>query len=67
MGPESKDLGDSVMPFVSRFATLTTVGVMLWSLGAGSNALAAVDEVVVVFKTHFDIGYTDLARNVVAR
>ena len=35
--------------------------------GRGSNALAAVNEVVVVFKTHFDIGYTDLARNVVAR
>jgi hypothetical protein len=28
---------------------------------------AAVEEVVVVFKTHFDIGYTDLARNVVAK
>jgi len=25
-----------------------------------------LEEVVVVFKTHFDIGYTDLARNVVA-
>jgi alpha-mannosidase len=27
----------------------------------------AVDEVVVVFKTHFDIGYTDMASNVVQR
>ena len=26
-----------------------------------------VEEVVVVFKTHFDIGYTDLAANVVQR
>jgi alpha-mannosidase len=26
-----------------------------------------LEEVVVVFKTHFDIGYTDLARNVVTR
>ncbi len=26
-----------------------------------------LEEVVVVFKTHFDIGYTDLAREVVAR
>ena len=26
-----------------------------------------VEQVVVVFKTHFDIGYTDLARNVVSR
>lgn len=28
---------------------------------------AGVEEVVVVFKTHFDIGYTDLASNVVQR
>jgi hypothetical protein len=35
--------------------------------GAASTADAAVEEVVVVFKTHFDIGYTDLARNVVAK
>ncbi len=35
--------------------------------GTASTAGAAVDEVVVVFKTHFDIGYTDLARNVVAK
>jgi alpha-mannosidase len=28
---------------------------------------APVNEVVVVFKTHFDIGYTDMASNVVAR
>jgi alpha-mannosidase len=28
---------------------------------------AKLDQVVVVFKTHFDIGYTDLARNVVDR
>ena len=28
---------------------------------------AAVDQVVVVFKTHFDIGYTDMASNVVQR
>ena len=36
-------------------------------LGASSEAALAVEEVVVVFKTHFDIGYTDLARNVVNR
>ena len=28
---------------------------------------AKVEQVIVVFKTHFDIGYTDLARNVVKR
>jgi hypothetical protein len=30
-------------------------------------AAAAVEEVVVVFKTHFDLGYTDMASNVVQR
>jgi hypothetical protein len=34
---------------------------------AVSPALAAVSEVIVVFKTHFDIGYTDMASNVVQR
>jgi hypothetical protein len=37
---------------------------------AGAAAEAAspkIEQVVVVFKTHFDIGYTDLARNVVQR
>ena len=50
-----------------RYASLTAVVVMLLSLGTASPAGAAVEEVVVVFKTHFDIGYTDLARNVVER
>ena len=30
-------------------------------------ARAAVEQVIVVFKTHFDIGYTDMASNVVQR
>jgi hypothetical protein len=42
------------------------------ALAASCSALAAepsspVREVVVVFKTHFDIGYTDLAANIVQR
>ena len=36
-------------------------------LSATARPVAAVEEIVVVFKTHFDIGYTDLARNVVDR
>ena len=38
----------------------------LTRLGAEEEA-PRVREVVVAFKTHFDIGYTDLARNVVTR
>lgn len=34
---------------------------------AGGPARAAVEQVIVVFKTHFDIGYTDMATNVVQR
>jgi len=33
----------------------------------GFRAQAAVEEVIVVFKTHFDIGYTDFATNVLER
>ena len=53
--------------FGSRYASLTAVAVMLMSSSMSSTAGAAVEEVVVVFKTHFDIGYTDLVRNVVAK
>jgi alpha-mannosidase len=34
---------------------------------AGWPASGAVEQVVVVFKTHFDLGYTDMASNVVRR
>lgn len=33
----------------------------------GLPAYATVEQVVVVFKTHFDLGYTDMATNVVQR
>ena len=38
-------------------------------LPAAQSAAASnrVDQVIVVFKTHFDIGYTDMASNVVQR
>jgi len=44
------------------FAALLSAGLAL-----ASPARAAVDQVIVVFKTHFDIGYTDMASNVVQR
>ncbi len=50
----------------NRYAVRTAFASVLM-FGRWSSAAAAVEEVVVVFKTHFDIGYTDLARNVVAR
>src|SRR5512143_4123657 len=45
---------------------LWTVLTTLALLAARSEA-APVDQVIVVFKTHFDIGYTDMASNVVQR
>jgi len=52
-----------------RFLTIALLFVPAM-LAPGVPAAVAegeVRQVVVVFKTHFDIGYTDLARNVVAR
>ena len=39
----------------------------LLAAAAPARPASAVREVLVVFKTHFDIGYTDLARNIVQR
>ncbi|HOW69255.1 MAG TPA: glycoside hydrolase family 38 C-terminal domain-containing protein [Phycisphaerae bacterium] len=54
-----------------RPRVVATLVLLTWATlqvaGAGEPAVAskpALKEVVVVFKTHFDIGYTDLARNV---
>jgi len=53
------------MNFRFSIGALSSLGILL-SL---SSLLAAtpVREVIVVFKTHFDIGYTDMASNVVQR
>jgi alpha-mannosidase len=32
-----------------------------------AESIGKVDQIIVVFKTHFDIGYTDMAKNVVER
>lgn len=42
---------------------MTVFGFISYTTGQ-VNATADVDEVIVVFKTHFDIGYTDWADNV---
>jgi len=38
-----------------------------WADEAAGDKPSELEQVIVVFKTHFDIGYTDLARNVVTR
>ncbi len=53
--------------FHRRYIIWAAAATMLIGSSIPSTAGAAVEEVVVVFKTHFDIGYTDLARNVVAK
>lgn len=42
-------------------------GIVFISAGNAGAARGQVDQVVVVFKTHFDIGYTDLATNIVGK
>lgn len=54
------------------FASFTLLAGMALPLGAAPAAPTAtasrpLREVILVFKTHFDIGYTDLASNVVQR
>jgi hypothetical protein len=53
----------------ARLPRLALVALLLGLLGLAPAGFAAahLDQVVVVFKTHFDIGYTDLASNVVQR
>ncbi|MEN6577122.1 MAG: hypothetical protein ABFD90_12320, partial [Phycisphaerales bacterium] len=41
--------------------------VLLCELALAASVSAEVREVIITFKTHFDIGYTDLASNVVQR
>ena len=53
-----------------RYSFLLACAVAMAFAGAATAAdrpSPKVEQVIVVFKTHFDIGYTDLARNVVNR
>ncbi len=52
--------------FVRRFELPAWLFAAILSF-SGLSARAAVEQVVVVFKTHFDLGYTDMATNVVQR
>jgi hypothetical protein len=48
-----------------RLAVALAIGVTAGGVGASELEPPQIDEVIVVFKTHFDIGYTALAREVV--
>lgn len=57
---------------ITLISILTTASCILGAADAAPGqgaalAMPAVREVVVVFKTHFDIGYTDMASNIVER
>ena len=60
-------LGRVVTFATLHFALFTFVLTLAAGLAHAADASPAPKEVIVVFKTHFDIGYTDLAKNVVAR
>ena len=54
------------MKLIPLFTALTIVSAQ-FVCGADAPNPTRVKEVVIVFKTHFDIGYTDMAENVVRR
>jgi alpha-mannosidase len=63
---------DAERPQASRFtlrlsALLLAFAALFYSDASARAEAPAVREVIVVFKTHFDIGYTDMASNVVRR
>ncbi|MCC7377215.1 MAG: hypothetical protein IT581_21315 [Verrucomicrobiales bacterium] len=58
--------GSRRRPSARARAWLGWIVLLLGTWGRDAGA-AAVQDVVLVFKTHFDIGYTDMASNVVAR
>ena len=49
------------------FFGLTLAALLSVEALAADRAVSSLQEVVIVFKTHFDIGYTDFASNVVSR
>ena len=49
---------------VLRILLVLALAAVTCGTAAGTNTLS---QIVVVFKTHFDIGYTDMATNIVQR
>lgn len=65
--PSTGRLHDSLRGvFCWAGALALALGCVVQGRAAGASP-PPLREVIVVFKTHFDIGYTDLASNVVAR
>lgn len=54
-------------PAHGEWRTLAGTILLLAALGVSGAQAAPLKTVVIVFKTHFDIGYTDMASNVVTR
>jgi alpha-mannosidase len=54
-------------PFFFSFVLLMSLTSTSLRAAAESQPPAALKEVIIVFKTHFDLGYTDFASNVIAR
>ncbi len=53
---------------MNRFFRVICLAVGIGLGAAASRGPAAeLGEVIIVFKTHFDIGYTDMASNIVAK
>ena len=52
---------------IATIAAGVFVGALAFPSAADTVASNRVEQVIIVFKTHFDIGYTDMASNVVAK
>ncbi len=63
--PENPRLSATLLSRRSWLETLAAAAAATVQPGHAA-APSALEEVIVVYKTHFDIGFTDLARNVVA-
>lgn len=60
-------MSNRVFPMGRKARSLILTLTAALALSSAPAWAASVQEVVVVFKTHFDIGYTDMASNVVQR
>ncbi len=56
---------------LTAFRHFLIIAITLWlaagTLQAQTQSASKLEQVILVFKTHFDIGYTDLASNVIER
>ena len=61
------DLVEPINVITMKKKWLFIFSLFLLCMGSKAQEQAEVDEIILVFKTHVDIGYTDLAKNVMKK